>query len=343
MEKDKSNNNEIIRIPFDKMMNEFNRILLKNNLSKEKSEVCARIFAESSLDGVYTHGVNRFHGFVKYIHKKYIDVDAEPVRINSIGGIEQWDGKLGPGPLNATKCTDRSIELAKEFGIGCVALANTNHWMRGGTYGWRSAKAGNAFIGWTNTCGIMPAWGATDSRLGNNPIVFGIPFNNQAIVLDMALSQFSYGKLEIAKLNGQNLPIPGGYNKEGILSNNPEEILESKRPLPIGYWKGAGLALLLDIFAAILSGGLSTSEISKHEFERGVSQVFISIDINRLGSQSNIATVINNIIDDYKASIRQSESTEILYPGERVLQTRNDNLLNGIPVNKSIWDNILSL
>ncbi|MCX6168481.1 MAG: 3-dehydro-L-gulonate 2-dehydrogenase [Ignavibacteriales bacterium] len=343
MEPKKQNSIEIIRIPFEQMMKEFERILRKYYFTEEKSKILARIFTESSLDGIYTHGVNRFYEFIIFVNQKCIFVHAEPEKINSIGAVEQFNGNLGPGPLNALKCTDRSMELAKEFGIGCVALSNTNHWMRGGTYGWRAAKAGFVFIGWTNTTGIMPAWGAVDSRLGNNPIVFGVPFNNEAIVIDMALSQFSYGKLEIAKMKGEPLGVPGGYNKDGILTMNADEILESKRPLPIGYWKGAGLSLLLDLLATVLSGGYSTHEISKHKYEHGISQVFITIDLSKLGVNSAITNTIDQIIDDYHNSTRDSESLAILYPGERVLKTRNENLLNGIPVNRIIWDKILTL
>ena len=343
MENEKQKSIEIIRITFEQMMKEFHRILLKYYFTPEKANICARIFTESSLDGIYTHGVNRFYGFIKYINEKCINVYAEPEKINSAGAVEQWNGNLGPGPLNALKCTDRSMELAKEFGIGCVSLFNTNHWMRGGTYGWRAAKAGFVFIGWTNTMGIMPAWGAVDSRLGNNPIVFGLPFNNEAIVIDMALSQFSYGKLEIAKSKGVPLSVPGGYNKDGAITTNAAEILESRRPLPIGYWKGAGLALLLDLLATVLSGGIPTHEISKHKYEHSISQVFITIDLSKLGSHSVISNTINQIIDDYHNSIHESESVEILYPGERVLKTREENLLKGIPVNKIIWDKILTL
>jgi 3-dehydro-L-gulonate 2-dehydrogenase len=343
MDNDKINSIDIISIPFEQMMLEFNRVLLKYYFIPEKAKILARVFAESSLDGVYTHGVNRFYGFIKYINEKCISVHADPEKRSSFGSIEQWNGNLGPGILNALKCTGRSMELAENYGIGCVALSNTNHWMRGGTYGWKAAKAGFVFIGWTNTIGIMPAWGALDPRLGNNPIILGLPFNNEAIVLDMALSQFSYGKMEIAKSKGELLSLPGGYNKNGELTNNPIDILESRRPLPIGYWKGAGLALLLDLIATILSGGFSTQEISKKKYENGISQVFIAIDLSKFGDSSTISNTVNQIIEDYHNSIRISETAEILYPGERVLRTREDNLLNGIPVNKKIWDKILSL
>lgn len=334
---------EIIRIPFQEMKEIFLGLLIKHGLTDLKAETCAKVFAENSLDGVYTHGVNRFSRFIKYIKRGYININAEPEKVHSAGAIEQWDGNLGPGPLNALSCTDRAIQIAKEYGIGCVALANTNHWMRAGYYGWKAAKRGFVFIGWTNTIKNMPAWGAVDPRLGNNPLVLAVPFGSEAIVLDMAMSQFSYGSVESHEMKKQLLTVAGGYDKNGKLTTDPSQILESKRFLPMGYWKGAGLSLLLDILAAVLSGGWSTMQISKNNAEYGASQVFIAVDISLLNNYSSIADSVNEIIKDYSDSLPESEKQKVLYPGQRVLITRKENMELGIPVDKEIWEEVNSL
>src|SRR5690606_40372128 len=102
----------------------------------------------------------------------------------------------------------------RKSGIGRVALANTNQWMRGGTYAWRVAKAGFVYIGWTNTIANMPPWGPTDPRLGNNPLVIGVPYQDEAIVLDMALSQYSVGALKQKKMTGELLARLGRHAGE---------------------------------------------------------------------------------------------------------------------------------
>ncbi len=334
---------DVIRIPCNQMKSEFYRILIKNGFSPDKANICAEIFTENSLDGVYSHGVNRFSRFVEFVEKKYIRIDNEPELKSSSGAIEQWDGKLGPGPINALVCTERAINLSKKYGIGCVALSNTNHWMRGGTYGWKAAKAGFVFIGWTNTIANMPAWGAVDCRLGNNPLILAVPYKDEAIVLDMAMSQFSYGTMESYQFRKQQLPLPGGYDKKGQLTTDPSAIIESERSLPIGYWKGAGLSLLLNLMATIFSGGEATHEVSKHEDDFGVSQVYISIDISKLDNYPMIAQNVNEIISDYHNSIPESDSRSILYPGERALRTRTENLSKGIPVDKIVWAQIKDL
>jgi 3-dehydro-L-gulonate 2-dehydrogenase len=333
----------VIKITPLQMEKEFERILLKNGFNQDKAHACSRIFTENSLDGIYTHGVNRFARFIEYVAMNLIVANSEPELKYSYSSVEQWDGKFGPGPLNAFRCTERAMEIADKFGIGCVALSNSNHWMRAGYYGWKAAKEGYAFIGWTNTIALMPAWGAMDSHLGNNPIVFAVPYKDEAIVLDMAMSQFSFGIMEMYQSKGQKLPLPGGYNKNGDLTSDPSEILESLRSLPIGYWKGAGMALMLDLLATILSGGLSTFQVTQQNNEQGVSQVYIAIALNRLDNSLLIPRTVRNIIHDLLTSAPVSEQTEILYPGKRVLETRKENLKNGIPVNKNIWQEIINL
>jgi 3-dehydro-L-gulonate 2-dehydrogenase len=332
-----------IRIPYDQMKAEFFRILLRQGFATERAYKCAELFTVNSLEGVYSHGVNRFSRFVKSIKDGRIIPEAVPTLTHRTGAIEQWNGNLGPGPLNAVFATDRVMEIASVNGIGLIALANTNHWMRGGTYGWQAARKGFVMICWTNTCPNMPAWGATDPRLGNNPMIIAVPYHDVAIVLDFAMSQFSYGKMETYMKEGKKLPFTGGFNKENKLTDDPGDILDSWRPLPAGYWKGAGLSLLLDILAAVLSGGLATHEIETCSSESGISQIFIAIQLRNLHNFPGIAKTIDGIIENLRSSVPVDETTRIRYPGENVIEIRNDNLINGIPVNREIWEKISML
>ena len=337
-----NSSSESLRIGYPEMEQRFRDILLAAGLSAGRAASCAEIFATNSLEGIYTHGVNRFPRFVEYIRAGHINAEASPICKGRSGSLEQWDGQLGPGPLNALVATDRAVELAREQGMGCVALANTNHWMRGGTYGWRAAHAGCIFIGWSNTTANMPAWGARDPRLGNNPMVIAVPYEDEAIVLDMAMSQYSFGALDYYIKKGQKLPVPGGYTSEGNLTADPNSIRESQRILPIGYWKGAGLSLLLDIVVTILSGGQSVAQISKQPAESGLSQLYLAIDLTKLSNYPSLGNAINLILEDYHQSLAEGDKS-ILYPGERVVQTRKENMENGIPVLKTVWESVLAL
>ncbi|MFC5283329.1 3-dehydro-L-gulonate 2-dehydrogenase [Pedobacter alpinus] len=323
------------RVSYETLFNELKSVLLKLGFSETKAKACAEIFANNSRDGVYSHGLNRFPVFVDYIKKGYINIEAEPTLIKSFGVIEQWDGNLGPGVLNAKFCMQRAITLAKQHGMACVALKNTNHWMRGGAYGWQAAEANCIGINFTNTIGIMPPWGSSEALIGNNPLIIAVPNKNGHIILDMAMSQFSYGKLEEYELKDKKLPFIGGYNQKGELTKDPKSIRLSKRPLPMGMWKGSGLAMMLDILVSILSGGQTTAAISESKQEKGISQVYICLDMDLYSNASQIA-------DEILAYTKQG-STEVRYPGEQTLKIRKENLKEGIPVDKTMWESLKTL
>lgn len=334
-----------MRIQYEEMIKVFKNVLIGKGFSEEDAYDAAKIFTENSLDGVYSHGVNRFPRVISYIDKGYVDVKAKPSLVASAGAFERWDGNLGMGNLNAKIAMGRAIELAGQFGVGVVAIGNTNHWMRGGTYGWQAADAGCIGICWTNTMPNMPAWGAKDRRIGNNPFVISVPRSNgQHLVVDMAMAQFSYGKIEETKFKGNQLPVEGGYNAEGNLTTDPAEIEKTGRVLPIGFWKGSGLSIALDLVAAILSAGLTTSEIGKKQKEEyGLSQVMVALDPKHFNTPEFTDAIVNAVLEDVKASTPASEGAEIRYPGERNYKTRHDNMKNGIPVIPEIWAAIQTL
>ncbi len=246
------------RIPFNELKAEFKRVLMKKGCDEAKADLSAQLMTETSCDGVYSHGVNRFPRVVEYIDKGYIDLKAQPEKTESFGAFERWNGNLGLGNVNAKLAMDRAIELAREFGIGGVAMGNTNHWLRGGSYGWQAAEAGCVGICWTNTQPNMPAWGAKDRRIGNNPLILAVPREGGHVVVDIAMAQFSYGQMENKAMRGELLPVPGGYDELGELSCDPKEISKTWRVLPIGYGKGSALAIVMDLVASVLAGGRST-------------------------------------------------------------------------------------
>ncbi|WP_317853894.1 3-dehydro-L-gulonate 2-dehydrogenase [Chakrabartyella piscis] len=330
-----------MRIFYDEMKNEFKRVLISRGFSEENADAGAAVFANNSLDGIYSHGLNRFPKIVEYLDIKKMNPEAVATCEMSMGAIEKWDGHQGFGPLNAKLAMDRACELAKEYGIGLVALGNNNHWLRGGTYGRQAADAGYIGICWSNTMPNMPAWGGTERKIGNNPIVFSVPKSDgNHVIVDCALSQFSYGKIEETKLKGQQLPVHGGYNEAGELTTDPAEIEKTWRVLPMGYWKGSGISILLDLMATTLTNAHSVQKIGTFKEEVGLSQILIAIDVKKFHSQEQIDAITEEMIADLKSSTPITEGGEIRYPGEREFATRKDNLENGIPVVLEKWEEV---
>ena len=333
-----------MRIPVQCLQETFETILLSRGVETETARIAAENFTRSSVDGVYSHGVNRFPRVIDYLDRGLIDGRARPECVAGMGSVERWDGHMGLGNVNARLAMERACALAKQNGVGCVAMGNTNHWMRGGAYGWQAADAGLIGICWTNTRPNTPAWGSFQPLVGNNPFVLSVPRSDgRHIVMDCSMSQFSYGRIDLARMNGERLPVPGGWDEEGNLTDDPEAIARTRRVLPIGYWKGSGLSMVLDMIGAVLSGGNTVSDIGrKYADEIGLSQVFLALD-PAFTTPEEINRILEPVLEDLRNAQPMEPGGRVWYPGERTWQTREENLRQGVPVNEEVWRSIQAL
>lgn len=336
-----------MNIPYQEMVDEFYRVLKKTGFTDSRAALCAELFAGNTRDGVHSHGIVRFPGFVKSMRSGKTDIHMVPEKVGTLGIIEQWDGKMGVGPLNAHFCMSRAIALSKENGMGCAALKNTNHWMRPGSYGLQATDANCIGICWTNTTQFMPPWGSLESKLGSNPLVIAVPREGGPVLLDMALSQFSMGRMGKHQRLGEQLPVPGGYDSDGNLTQDPGIIMKNRSALPIGYWKGAGLSLVLDLIAALLSGGSSISNRARSDTIKGadasVSQVFIAFDMESTFDQEDRKQLVDEVIQDLQAAEPLEDHEPPRYPGEGMLNQRRESMENGILVEDTFWEQVRTL
>ncbi len=335
----------LARVSFSELKQTIFQAFLNAGMTPADAETCARIHTESTADGVTSHGINRVPRFVNYIREGYIHLGAKPEPVRQLGSLEVWDGQRAPGVLNALWATERGMEIASQHGLALLGLRNTNHWMRGGSYGWHSANKGFVLIAWTNTESCMPAWGGRDPRLGNNPFIMAAPRAGGPVVLDMAMSQYSYGKLQVTRLKGERLPFPGGFDSEGHLTDEPGPIEQSQRILPMGMWKGSGFAILLDLLAAILSEGLPTNGIDALQSGScvGCSQIFIVIDPRKLGGEAATQSIADSVVEYVHNSNPNEDGRPADYPGEGAVRRRERSLREGMDVDDSVWAEVQAL
>lgn len=332
-----------MRIRYDELKAEFKRVLRKYEVPEDKAEDCATLFADTTETGIYSHGVNRFPRFIQQLRQGDIVPAAEPERILALGALEQWDAHRGIGNLTARRMMDRAMELADANGIGMVALRNTNHWMRGGGYGWQAAEKGYVGICWTNSLAVMPPWGAKDCRIGTNPIIIAVPAD-PPIMVDMSTSMFSYGMLEVNRLAGRQLPVDGGFDEKGNLTRDPGAIEKTRRLLPMGYWKGSGLSIVLDMIASLVTNGLSVADVTtKLSDEYSVSQVFIAIAVDKLLPPEEKERKLRETIEFITGAERVDPNQPIRLPGREFPAIREENRRLGIPVDERVWEKVRAL
>ena len=149
--------------------------------------------------------------------------------------------------------------------------------------------------------------------------------------------------MEDCRLKGIQLPVPGGYDTKGNLTTDPAEIEKSWRVLPMGYWKGSGISIALDLIATVLTNANSVHKIGTFDDEVGLSQVMIAIDPSKFNTTEETDAIVEEIVADIQASIPAAEGGQVYYPGELELKTREENLANGIPVIDEVWETLNSL
>ncbi len=331
----------MITISYDTMQATYAQVLGRFSLGAERTASLAAIFADNTRDGVTTHGIDRFPSLVRKLTAGLIDPVAVPTLTAALGAFEQWDGNNGIGPLNAMAMVERAMRLADEHGVGLTVIRHTNHWMRGATYGYRSAEQGYPCICWTNTIPNLAPWGTTTEVLGNNPIVFAMPGTQRAVVLDMAISQFSYGKLHSTAAAGKQLPAVGGFDRNGQPTTDARAILDGGHVLPIGFYKGSGLALMLDLFASVLSQGASTAFM--HGEEGSICQLFLAIHPGATEAErTERSHMVEQVLDSLKATCA-AHGEVYHYPGEGSQRSRAKSVSEGISVDEKAWQAVLDL
>jgi 3-dehydro-L-gulonate 2-dehydrogenase len=158
------------------------------------------------------------------------------------------------------------------------------------------------------------------------------------------MSMFSYGMLEVNRLAGRELPVDGGFDDEGNLTREPGVIEKNRRILPMGYWKGSGLSIVLDMIATLLSDGASVAEVTEdNSDEYGISQIFIAIEVDRLIEGATRDAKLQRIMDYVTSAERSNPDVAIRLPGHEFTHLLAENRRNGITIDDSVWAKIQAL
>ena len=280
------------------LLEKFQRILESRGFSGKHAKDAATVFANNSLDGVYSHGVTASPGWWSiWIRERLIPPPLQPVN-------PPWEPLSGGtdtggfGPLNAKLAHGRAVGAGKGGSRRWAwwPLGNNNHWDAGAaaTAGRQRTRMHRYLLVQHHAQHDLP--GAEGQKIGNNPFIMSIPRSNgKHAVIDCAVSQF-LRKIEEAKLKGQQLPVPGGYDTKGNLTTDPAEIEKTWRVLPMGYWKGSGISIALDLIATVLTNGNSVSRIGTFGDEVGLSQIMIAIDPLRFNTPEETDSIVDEIL-----------------------------------------------
>lgn len=309
-------------------------------LDHKDAQDVARILVTADLFGLSTHGLSRIESYGERL--SIGGIKAKPdIKVEQRGpAILSVDGDNGVGPLVGMRALNAAMATARETGVGIVFARGSNHFGPVSPYLLIAAEAGFASIIGSNATTTIAPWGGSDARLGNSPVGFGVPNpGGQPFLLDMAISVAARAKIRNALKLGESIPDTWATDKAGRTTTDPAEALEGFL-LPIGGHKGYGLALLVDLFAGLLSGAAYLTHVKSWvdapDEPQNLGHFFILIDTKRLGSTLWLAERMNDFAAILHGSPPADSSRPVLVPGEIELNNLRRHQRDGIALDPEV-------
>jgi LDH2 family malate/lactate/ureidoglycolate dehydrogenase len=269
-----------------------------------------------------------------------INAKAE-IRIERVApALVKVDGDNGVGTLVGYRALEAAMQHAREFGIAAAFARNSNHFGPIAPYSLIAAEAGFASIIGSNSSTTIAPTGGREAKLGNSPVAFGIPNpGGRPIILDMAVSVVARAKIRDALKRGESIPDTWATDKEGKPTTDPKAALDGFL-LPIGGYKGYGLALIVDLFAGLLSGAAYlthvTSWIEEPEAPQNLGHFFILIDTRNLGPSAWLAQRMSDFMQILHSTPPADAAKPVRVPGEMEMDRLERHRRDGIPIDPAL-------
>ena len=338
------------RISFDDLKLFCKQVYVRVGVPEDEAEIVAGLLARSDLRGVETHGVMRLPIYIQRLQKGYVRAVCKITTVKEKGSTAFFEAHGSLGHVVAHKAMEIAIQKATEHGIGWVSVKDSGHFGAVGLFPMRALE--KDFIGYvvTNSAPIMAPYGGRERILGNNPLSFAFPtVQYPPIVLDMSISVVSAGKLILCRKKGEKIPLGWAYDKNGLPTEDPYEGYEGGGFLAaIGEYKGYGMILVHEMLTSILTGGKWTQHIkSLYEEDKtgiqGTCHSFMAIDPECFTGREEFKKEMDRYIKSIKESAKAQNVTEILMPGEPEYRTESERLKQGIPLESTTLQELVTL
>ena len=314
------------------------KIFKKFGLNNNHASISAEALINAELVGAYAHGLSRLRMYCERISKKVINPKPK-IKIKKISkSISHIDADNSIGFVAADIAIKKTIENAKNTGIGLVAVKNSGHYGMSGYYAEQAVKKNLIAMIFTNAPPAVAPHGASKSLFGTNPICFGAPTASKIpFILDTSISVINRGKLRLAARNKQKIPKGVALDKFGNPTINAKKALEGVQ-LPIAEFRGSGLAWMVDILSGVVTGGNHAGKV-KDPFDdftgpQNIGHLFISFKSNLF--QKNFNQRIKENIKIIKKLPKIKGVKEIMYPGQNKFKRFKENSKKEIKVPENI-------
>jgi LDH2 family malate/lactate/ureidoglycolate dehydrogenase len=316
-------------------------ILLAVDVPPHKAALVATTLVATNLRGVDSHGIQLLSFYVEQLLAGEMDAHADGRVVSESGSCLLYDGQNGIGQWVAETCCGHAVRIAKAQGMAMVVARESNHFGAANWWAQKMRDAGQIGIVMCNASPIVPPWQGRQGRLGTNPICVALP---GPWLLDMATTTVAAGKVFKAMINGQaEIPAGWAFDARGVPTTNTQDAYKGML-MPLGGYKGSGLAMMVEILCGALGGGAMANQVGGIRF-RGktvrVSQTFLAIDIARFMPLAEFTARVEWLVNLMKSTPTAPDYDEVLVAGDPEWRTEARRLNEGIPILDGNWETLV--
>jgi len=337
-----------VRLPAS-VLGDFGRALLQ---AVHVPEPHARLVADSlvaaNLRGVDSHGLQMITSYLNQLTAGGVSPTAVGRVVSESGACLTYDGENGLGQVIADRCTDHALRLAHGSGLAFVVARNANHFGAAAYWAEKIVRQGCVGFVMCNACPAVPPWQGQSPRFGTNPFCAAVPASGPfSWMLDMATTTVALGKLGDAAFRGETA-IPGTWGFLGP-DGQPTESTSAAlagRPTPFGRYKGSGLAMMVEILTAGLSGGPMATEVpafGQGDHALRISHSFLVIDPRRFLGAGEFPERMERLATMVKSAEPAPGYEEVLIAGEPEWRIARERAQNGIPIPIALWQQLTAV
>jgi LDH2 family malate/lactate/ureidoglycolate dehydrogenase len=316
-------------------------ILQGAGVPRHKAEVTAACLISANLRGVDSHGIQLLPFYIDQLLAGEMDAQTDGRVISESGCCLHFDGLNGLGQWVAETCCAHAVRIASEHGLALVSARESNHFGAAAWWARKMRDAGQIGIVMCNASPIVPPWQGKKGQLGTNPICMSVP---GPWLLDMATTTVAAGKVFKAFLNGQpEIPAGWAFDSDGVPTTNTEAAYKGML-MPLGGYKGSGLAMMVEILCSVLSGGAMCDEVGGIRF-RGktvrTSQMYLAIDVARFMPVEEFTARVTRLVHIMKSTPAAPGFDEVLVAGDPEWRMEAERRVKGLPIAAGNWDLLL--
>lgn len=312
------------------------------NVPEIDSRIAADVLLSADLRGINSHGVIRLRSYYgDRLEKGLIDADSPIKTMTETPSTLALDGGNGLGPVVAYRAMSRCIEMADETGLAVTTVRNSNHFGIAGYYAMMALPEDMIGVSLTNAQPLVPPTFGISRVLGTNPIAVAVPTGEEkSFVLDMATSIVPLGKISVYEKTGQSIPEGWAIDKNGELTQDPNEMIHGGALLPLGGqalmrgYKGYGLSLLVDLLSGVLAGAAFGDKVGNpgREGNADVGHFFAAVKIENFRPVADFKVDMDDYIRAIKASPKLPGQERIFIHGEKEDELTEKHMREGLPL-----------